>query len=313
MAGMTGFLLRRLGQAIAVVFGVALLTFLLFHAFAPDPVRAALGQHANASSVAALRAQWGLDRPLLQQFWLFLRQIVHFDFGRSFVNGDDLATLIGSGAWVSLAVTVPPFVAGLLISVAVALFVAYHRGGWIDRLARALFVGGMSVSALVYVIVLQYGLAYKLGWFPINGYASGLAAPHYLLLPWLILLAVSIGPDVRLYRNVLLNEVRADHVRTARAKGASEARVLVRHVLPNAAIPILTNTVSSLPFLILGSLLLERFFSIPGIGDLVVSSLANGDFPVLKAVTVLSALALVAFNLLTDLLYAWADPRVRLA
>jgi peptide/nickel transport system permease protein len=107
--------------------------------------------------------------------------------------------------------------------------------------------------------------------------------------------------------------VRADHVRTARAKGASEARVLVRHVLPNAAIPILTNTVSSLPFLILGSLLLERFFSIPGIGDLVVRSLANGDFPVLKAVTVLSALALVAFNLLTDLLYAWADPRVRLA
>jgi|KBSMisStandDraft_5_1062788.scaffolds.fasta_scaffold16165_3 peptide/nickel transport system permease protein len=310
---MTRFLLRRLGQALAVVFGVALLTFLLFHAFAPDPVRAALGQHANASSVAALRAQWGLDRPLLQQFWLFLSQIIHFDFGRSFVNGDDLATLIGNGAWVSLAVTVPPFVAGLLISVAVALFVAYHRGGRIDRLSRALFVGGMSVSALVYVIVLQYGLAYKLGWFPINGYAGGWAAPHYLLLPWLILLAVSIGPDVRLYRNVLLNEVRADHVRTARAKGASEARVLVRHVLPNAAIPILTNTVSSLPFLILGSLLLERFFSIPGIGDLVVSSLANGDFPVLKAVTVLSALALVAFNLLTDLLYVWADPRVRLA
>jgi peptide/nickel transport system permease protein len=310
---MTRFLLRRLGQAVAVVFGVALLTFLLFHAFAPDPVRAALGQHANPSSVAALRAQWGLDRPLLQQFWLFLSQIVHFDFGRSFVNGDDLATLIGKGAWVSLAVTLPPFVAGVLISVAVALFVAYHRGGWIDRLSRALFVGGMSVSALVYVIVLQYGLAYKLGWFPINGYAGGWGALHYLLLPWLILLAVSIGPDVRLYRSVLLNEVRADHVRTARAKGASEARVLVRHVLPNAAIPILTNTVSSLPFLILGSLLLERFFSIPGIGDLVVSSLANGDFPVLKAVTVLSALALVAFNLLTDLLYAWADPRVRLA
>lgn len=310
---MTAFLLRRLGQALAVVFGVALLTFLLFHAFAPDPVRAALGQHANPSSVAALRAQWGLDRPLLQQFWLFLSQIVHFDFGRSFVNGDDLATLIGNGAWVSLAVTVPPFIAGLLISVAVALFVAYHRGGWIDRLSRALFVGGMSVSALVYVIVLQYGLAYKLGWFPINGFAGGWGALHYLLLPWLILLAVSIGPDVRLYRSVLLNEVRADHVRTARAKGASEARVLVRHVLPNAAIPILTNTVSSLPSLILGSLLLERFFSIPGIGDLVVSSLANGDFPVLKAVTVLSALALVAFNLLTDLLYAWADPRVRLA
>lgn len=309
---MTRFVLRRLGQAFAVVFGVALLTFLLFHAFAPDPVRAALGQHANPSSVAALRAQWGLDRPLPQQFWFFLWQIARFDFGRSFVNGDDLATLIGDGAWVSLAVTVPPFLAGVVISVAVSLFVAYHRGGWVDRLSRAVFVGGMSVSALVYVIVGQYVLAFKLGWFPINGFERGWNGVGYLLLPWLILLAVSIGPDVRLYRTVLLNEVRADHVRTARAKGASEARVLVRHVLPNAAIPILTNTVTSLPFLILGSLLLERFFSIPGIGDLIVSALANGDFPVLKAVTVLSALALVVFNLLTDLLYAWADPRVRL-
>jgi peptide/nickel transport system permease protein len=309
---MTRFLLRRLGMAAAVVFGVALLTFLLFHAFAPDPVRAALGQHTTPASVAALRAQWGLDRPLLQQFWFFLQQIVHLDFGRSFVNGDDLATLIGNGAWVSLAVTLPPFIAGLVISVAVSLFVAYHRSGWVDRLSRALFVGGMSVSALVYVIVGQYLLAFKLGWFPINGFERGVHGVAYLLLPWLILLAVSIGPDVRLYRTVLLNEVLADHVRTARAKGASEMRVLVRHVLPNAAIPILTNTVTSLPFLILGSLLIERFFSIPGIGDLVVSALANGDFPVLKAVTVLSALALVAFNLLTDLLYAWADPRIRL-
>lgn len=306
------YMLRRFGQAVAVVFGVALLTFLLFHAFAPDPVLAALGQHANAESIAALRGQWGLDRPLPEQFWLFLWQIVRFDFGRSFVNGDDLATLIGSGAWVSLSLTVPPFVAGLVLSVAIALFVAYHRGGWVDRMSRALFVGGMSISALVYVIALQYLLAFRLGWFPINGFERGPRGITYLLLPWIILLAVSIGPDVRLYRTLLLNEVRADHVRTARAKGASEARVLMRHVLPNAAIPILTNTVTAVPFLILGSLLLERFFSIPGIGDLVTSALASGDFPVLKAVTVLSAIALVAFNLLTDLMYAWADPRVRL-
>jgi peptide/nickel transport system permease protein len=221
---MTRFLLRRLGQALAVVFGVALLTFLLFHAFAPDPVRAALGQHANASSWRRCARSGGWTGRCLQQFWLFLSQIIHFDFGRSFVNGDDLATLIGNGAWVSLAVTVPPFVAGLLISVAVALFVAYHRGGRIDRLSRALFVGGMSVSALVYVIVLQYGLAYKLGWFPINGYAGGWAAPHYLLLPWLILLAVSIGPDVRLYRNVLLTKcvptTCAPRARRARARPA---------------------------------------------------------------------------------------------
>lgn len=309
---MTRFLLRRLAQAVAVMFGVTLLTFVLFHAFAPDPVRAALGQHATPASIAALRAQWGLDRPLPQQFGLFLQQIVRFDFGRSFVNGDDLATLVGRGVWVSLAVTLPPFLAGLVVSVAVALFVAYHRGGWVDRLSRAVFIGGMSISALVYVIVGQYLLAFKLGWFPISGFERGWAGLPYLLLPWLILLAVSIGPDVRLYRAVMLEEVGSDYVRTARSKGAGEVRVLVGHVLPNVAIPILTNTVTSLPFLVLGSLLIERYFTIPGIGDLVVGALANGDFPVLKAVTVLSALALVSCNLLTDLLYAWADPRVRM-
>lgn len=309
---MTRFLLRRLAQAVAVMFGVTLLTFMLFHAFAPDPVRAALGQHATPASIAALRAQWGLDRPLPQQFGLFLQQIVRFDFGRSFVNGDDLATLVGRGAWVSLAVTLPPFLAGLVVSVAVALFVAYHRGGWVDRLSRAVFIGGMSISALVYVIVGQYLLAFKLGWFPISGFERGWAGLPYLLLPWLILLAVSIGPDVRLYRAVMLEEVGSDYVRTARSKGAGEVRVLLGHVLPNVAIPILTNTVTSLPFLVLGSLLIERYFTIPGIGDLVVGALANGDFPVLKAVTVLSALALVSCNLLTDLLYAWADPRVRM-
>lgn len=309
---MTRFLLRRLAQAVAVMFGVTLLTFVLFHAFAPDPVRAALGQHATPASIAALRAQWGLDRPLPQQFGLFLQQIVRFDFGRSFVNGDDLATLVGRGAWVSLAVTLPPFLAGLVVSVAVALFVAYHRGGWVDRMSRAVFIGGMSISALVYVIVGQYLLAFKLGWFPISGFERGWVGLPYLLLPWLILLAVSIGPDVRLYRAVMLEEVGSDYVRTARSKGAGEVRVLVGHVLPNVAIPILTNTVTSLPFLVLGSLLIERYFTIPGIGDLVVGALANGDFPVLKAVTVLSALALVTCNLLTDLLYAWADPRVRM-
>jgi peptide/nickel transport system permease protein len=247
------------------------------------------------------------------QFFDFLRQIVCFDFGRSFATGDDLATMLSDGALVSLAVTGPPFAAGLVVSVALALFIAYHRGGVVDRLARVFFIAGMSVSALVYVLVMQYGLAFKLGWFPISGYEHGRAALPYLVLPWLITLVVAMGPDIRLFRTVFLEEARADYVRTARAKGAGEARVLVRHILPNAAIPIITNTVVAIPFLILGNLLLERFFSIPGIGDLTVSALGNGDFPVLKAVTILSAIALVAFNLLTDLLYAWADPRVALS
>jgi peptide/nickel transport system permease protein len=310
---MTGYLLRRIAQMVPILLGVALLTFVLFHGFAPDPVRAALGQHASPEAMAALQQRWGLDQPLSQQFLSYLGQIVSLNFGNSLVTDEPVGELIAQGAWVSLAVTGPPFIAGQVISIAMALFITYHQGGWVDRFARGLFVAAMSVSALVYVLALQYLLAFKLGWFPISGFERGLKSIVYLLLPWLILLAVSIGPDIRLYRGLMVAEAGADHVRTARSKGASESRVLIRHILPNAAIPIITNTVMAVPFLVLGSLLLERFFSIPGIGDLVVTSLGNGDFPVLKAITILSAMALVIFNLLADLLYAWVDPRVRLS
>ncbi|MCK9686965.1 ABC transporter permease [Scleromatobacter humisilvae] len=310
---MGAYVVRRLLQAIPTVLGVALLTFLLFNAFGPDPVRTALGNHATPEAVAALRRQWGLDQPLALQFVDFLRQIVTFDYGKSFVTGEDLGTQLKAGALVSLSVTLPPFIFAAIVDVAIALFIARHRDGVVDRAARVLFVAAMSVSALVYVLALQYLLAFRLGWFPINGYEGGWAAARYLGLPWLIQLLLLMGPDIRLYRTLFLADIDADWVRTARAKGASERRVLLRHVLPNAWIPIITHNVTTIPFLILGSFLMERFFSIPGIGNLTIDALSRGDLPILKAVTVLGALALVVFNLLNDLLVALADPRVRLS
>lgn len=309
---MTAYVLRRLLLTVPTVLGVALLTFLLFNAFGPDPVRVALGQHATPAAIENLRRQWGLDQSLPLQFLDFLRQIVSFDYGKSFVTGEDLATQLKAGALVSLSVTAPPFIVGGIVNVALALVIARWREGVLDKTSRALFIAGMSISGLVYVLVLQYLLAFKLGWFPINGYVAGPSAIAYLALPWIILLVISMGPDIRLYRTLFLDEANADYVRTARSKGASEGRVLMRHVLPNAWIPIITNNVTSIPFLILGSFLMERFFSIPGVGSLTIDALGRGDLPILKAVTVLSAIALVLFNLLSDLLYAWADPRVRL-
>jgi peptide/nickel transport system permease protein len=308
----TAYVLRRLLLTVPTVLGVALLTFLLFNAFGPDPVRVALGQHATPSAIENLRQQWGLDKSLPLQFLDFLRQIVTFDYGKSFVTGEDLGQQLKAGALVSLSVTAPPFIVGGIVNVALALVIARWREGLLDKTSRALFIAGMSISGLVYVLVLQYVLAFMLGWFPISGYVAGVEAVAYLALPWIILLVISMGPDIRLYRTLFLDEANADYVRTARSKGASEGRVLLRHVLPNAWIPIITNNVTSLPFLILGSFLMERFFSIPGIGSLTIDALARGDLPILKAVTVLSAIALVLFNLLSDLLYAWADPRVRL-
>ena len=309
---MLAYVLRRVLYLLPVLLGVALLVFLLFHAVGEDPVRVALGQHATASSIAELRAKWGLDRPLPLQFVHFLGQIATFDYGESFTSGEKLSHLFAAGATVSLTLTVPPFVFGFVINVALGLLVAYYRGSWLDRFSTALFIMAMSISYLVYIIACQYLLAYRMGWFPINGYEPGPSGLVYFLLPWIIIMLVSAGPDVRLYRTLFLDETSADYVRTARAKGLSEPAVLFKHVLKNAMIPIVTYTMVAIPFLILGAFLMERYFSLPGIGDLMITAINNGDFPVLKGLTMVIAIAYSAMVLLTDVIYAWVDPRVEL-
>jgi peptide/nickel transport system permease protein len=171
----------------------------------------------------------------------------------------------------------------------------------------------MSIAMLVLIILGQTILAYQLKLFPISGWTRGAGQIRYLLLPWILWVAVSIGYDIRFFRTALLEEVHKDYVRTARAKGVSERDIMFKHVFKNAMIPILTYVVISIPFLLTGSILLERFFSIPGIGDLMVSSIFTYDLPVLKASVVVFTIFFVVFNLITDLLYAVVDPRVRLS
>jgi peptide/nickel transport system permease protein len=306
------YTLRRLIYMVPVLFGVAVLVFGLFHTVGEDPALVALGQHAAPEAIADLRAQWGLDKPLYVQFGHFLVQIVTFDYGRSFDSGEELGDLLRHGAPVSLWLTVPPFLMGLVIAVALGLLIAYYRGSWIDRYSTALFIGAMSISYLVYIIAFQYFLAYRLDWFPISGYAPGAAGLRFFVLPWMIIIVVSLGPDVRMYRTVFLDETSADYVRTARAKGVSETRMLFGHVLKNAMIPIVTYTMVAIPFLILGAFLMERYFSLPGVGDLMITAINNGDFPVLKGLTMIIAIGYSLIVLLTDVVYAWVDPRVSL-
>jgi len=309
---MGAYAVRRLLQTIPIIFGVALLVFLLFATVGEDPVRVALGTHASPEAIAELERQWGLDQPLPMQFVDFLVQIVTFDYGESYNTGEDLMDMFARGAVVSLSITVVPYVLGLLTSVSVAMLIAFYRGGWLDRASTAIFVASMSISYLVYIIAFQYLLAFKLGLFPINGWEEGLAGIHYLMLPWIIIMVVSAGPDIRVFRTVFLDETKADYVRTAFAKGQSERGVLFGHVLKNAMIPVFTHAVVQIPFLILGAFLLERFFSLPGVGDIMITAINTGDFPILKGLTVLIAIAYSLFNLLTDLLYAQVDPRVQL-
>jgi peptide/nickel transport system permease protein len=309
---MLSYIVRRILYMIPVLLGVALLVFVLFNSVGEDPVRVALGQHATAESIADLKAKWGLDRPAPLQFLDFLRQIVTFDYGRSFNSGEKLSDMFAAGAPVSLMLTVPPFVFGLFINVGLGLLIAYYRNSWLDRIATALFIMAMSVSYLVYIIVCQYLFAYRFGWYPINGWEPGLAGLRYVLLPWVIIMLVSVGPDVRLYRTLFLDETSADYVRTARAKGVGELRMLFGHVLKNAMIPLVTYTMIAIPSLIMGAFLMERYFSLPGVGDLMITAINSGDFPVLKGLTMTLALLYSGMVLLTDIVYAWVDPRVSL-
>jgi peptide/nickel transport system permease protein len=310
---MISYIAKRLLQMIPILFGVTLLIFTLYTYFGEDPARVALGAHATPAKIEALRHRWGLDRPFLVQYASFLKEVVTMDFGRSYVNNQKLSEMFAEGAWVSLAVTVPPFIFGTILNIAIAMLVVWYRGSFFEKSMSLVFTGAMSVSYLVYVLFFQYYFAYKFDLFEINGYLPGWRAISFLILPWMIEIIIAMGPDVRLYRSIFLDEVKADYVRTARAKGLPESKVMFKHVLKNAMIPVLTYTVISVPFLIMGAFVVERFFGLPGIGDLLVTSVSSGDFPVIKGVTVLLAVSYAMFNLFTDLLYAWVDPRVKLS
>jgi len=312
---MGAFVVRRVWQMLPTMLGVVLLVFLLFNWVGGDPAYILAGKMANAEAIANIRHQLGVDQSYPMQLWIFIRQIVTFDFGLSWATGEPVSHIIATRLGPSLTVLIPLTVLETVIGIALALAVAFVRGSLTDRAVMIGCTVGMSVSILVYIIVLQYGLAYKMGLFPVQGWGQGLRENllRYAALPILIGLAVSLAPTLRLYRSFVLDEAGQDYVRTARAKGLSERRVMWVHVLRNAAIPIVTHVMASLPALLIGAFLLERFFGIPGIGREVILAVERSDFPVIKAITVYVAVATMVFNLLTDLMYQALDPRVKLA
>ena len=312
-APMTRFLVRRLAYSIPVLLGVAFITLYLFHIAGGDPVAIKLGKNPNPADVAALRAELGLEGGLLKQYLEFLRQTVTFDFGRSWADDTPVREIFARGLLPTLTVSIPAFTLGAMLSVSISLVVAFYRGSLLDRTVTALAIAGISISSLIYILVGQAVLADRWKLFPIWGYEYGPGAIFFVALPVLIWIAVSVGTDVRYFRTVVLEEISKDYVRTARAKGLSEAKVLFKHVLTNSALPIITRLTIALPFLITGSFLLEVFFGIPGLGATLFTAIQNSDLPVVKAFTMVGAVLYVAFNVLADLLYAYFDPRIRLS
>ena len=311
---MLAYILRRLWQMLPTMAGVVLLVFILFNWVGGDPAYILAGKMANAEEIANIRRQLGTDQPYYVQLLIFVKQIVTFDFGNAWSTGEAVSSIIASRLGPSLTVLIPLTILETFFGIALALAIAFVRGSLTDRAIMVACTVGMSVSILVYISVFQYGLAYKLGLFPVQGWGESVWQNllHYAALPILIGLAVSVAPTLRLYRSFVLDEASADYVRTARAKGLTERRIVWVHVLRNAAIPIITHVMSNLPALLIGAFLLERAFGIPGIGREVILAVERSDFPVIKAITVYVAAATMVFNLLTDLLYQAVDPRVQL-
>jgi peptide/nickel transport system permease protein len=311
---MTAYILRRLWQMAPTMLGVILLVFFLFNWIGGDPAYILAGKMSNPEQIDNIRKQLGIDQPYYIQLWIFIKQILTFDFGNSWSTGESVSSIIRSRLGPSMTVLIPLTIIETLIAITLALAIAFRRGSITDRAVMIACTVGMSVSILVYIIVGQYVFAYQLGLFPVQGWGNNFAENlfKYSALPILIALAVGVAPSLRLFRTFVLDEVNQDYVRTARAKGLSERRIQWVHVLRNASIPIITHVMSNLPALLIGAFLIERFFSIPGIGREVILAVERSDFPVIKAITVYVAAATMLFNLLTDLLYQAVDPRVQL-
>ena len=303
---------RRLLEVIPATMGILLLTFLLFNVVGGSPAETILGKNATKESIEAFNRKWGYDKPLVfardSQFVHFLSSLAKGDLGYSIEMNEPVASVLARGVGPSLSLTVPILVGGSAVALMLAMAAAATRGTAVDSSILVASTALMSVNYVVWVLAGQFLLSYKLGLFPVWGYESVFC----LALPVLIGIVSSLGTDVRFFRSAFLDEIYKPYVLTARAKHLSRSRILFRHVLPNALIPIVTYISLSIPWLFTGSLLLESFFGIPGLGSVSINAIHSSDMAVVRSLVVLGALLYQGVNLLADLAYAALDPRVRL-
>lgn len=325
---MLAYIVRRILYAIPILVGVNILTFILFFGInSPDDMaRVHLGtKRVTQEAIEAWKRERGYDKPL---FWnrdgegkekftetIFFTKSVSlfaFRFGRA-DDGRDIGQDLRTRMWPSLAIAVPVFMVGLLVNITFALFIVFFRGTYLDLGGVVFCVVLMSISTLFYVITGQYLVGKLMHLVPISGYVSGLGAFKFIILPVIIGVVSGIGAGTRWYRTLFLEEVGKDYVRTARAKGLSEFKVLFKHILKNALIPILTGAVVILPTLFLGSLILESFFGIPGLGSYTIDAINAQDFAIVRAMVFLGSVLYILGLILTDISYTLVDPRVRLS
>jgi peptide/nickel transport system permease protein len=323
----TAYIIRRLLYAIPILIGVNLITFVLFFVVnSPEEMaRMHLGEkRVTEEAIQTWKEEHGYARPLLYNpdasglgrltETIFFEKSVRlfvFDFGSS-DNGRDIGYDISQRMWPSLAIAVPVLLVGLAFNISYALFIVFFRATYVDIGSVVLLVAMMSISGLFYIIGGQFLLSKLFHLVPISGYDIGVEAWKFLMLPVIVGVIGGIGAGTRWYRTLFLEEISKDYVRTARAKGLSERRVLFRHVLQNALIPILTGVVVVLPLLFMGSLISESFFGIPGLGSYTIDAINSQDFAIVRSMVFLGAVLYIVGLILTDISYTLVDPRVRL-
>ena len=311
---MAVYILRRLWQMVPTLAGVVLLIFVLFKLFGGDPAQILAGQIASQEQIDAIRRELGLDRPWYVQLGIFVREIVTFDWGKSWITREEVSSIFRSRLPATLTITIPILLLEAALAIPTAMLVAYYRGTLLDRTVMAICVAAMSISFLVYIIAGQYLFAFQLGWFPVQGWSDSFWKNIITYAPLPIVLAALVGlaPQTRLYRSFFLDETKSDYVRTARAKGLSEPAILRKHVLRNALVPVVTNISLLIPGVFVGSFLLEIFFSIPGLGREIYLAVNRSDYPVIQAVTIYLSVLTMLINLTADVLYSFVDPRIQL-
>jgi peptide/nickel transport system permease protein len=310
--GRMTFVYRRLLLLIPTVLGVTIITFFMIHLIPGDPARTILGIHATPRAIAILHREWGLNRPLASQYWLFMDRLVHGNLGISLYYNVPVWGLITSHLPATLWLICYAAVLAVIISVPLAMIAASRKDAVRDHIVRAVPLLGLGMPAFWLALILQteFGVRYRL--FPVTGYGAGLLGHlHSMFLP-AVTVAIALCPVViRSLRASMLNVLGADYVTTARAKGVPGPRLFIRHVLRNAVIPAVTVLGINIGFLIGGTLIVEQVFALPGIGALMINSIFSRDFPVVQGIALTFGIMVVLVNLLTDVAYASLDPRVR--
>ncbi len=300
-------LARRLVQALLILLGVAVITFLLLHFLPADPAALVAGRSASAATIANVRHQLGLDQPLAVQFWHYLSALLRGDLGRSYIQRSEVTALIAARIPATLLLMLAGIAVEVVLGLTFGVLAAVRRNGFSDRAVMMLAFVGVSSPQFVVALLLLYVFAASLGWFPMSGYGS----PAHIVLPALTLGLLGAGWYARMVRSAMIDVLHQDYVRTAHAKGLSGTRVILRHALPNALLPIVAMIGIDIGQFMGGVVVVEAVYGWPGIGQLAWQAIQQVDVPIIMGVTLVSSLAIVLGNLLADVVAPALDPRMR--